>query len=1335
MGTLFSGKWFDPVIGIDIHLIQPPGPVPPIPVPHPFIGIVYDPMSVVVGMAISAATSGLFGGSFSGPVLINGMPAANTGMQVKGRPVHIPIGGTFVNPPSNEGTIITGSKTVHISGTSGARLTSMVITCNDPVNLPTSVVMSIPMGAPVFTGGPTAVDWMAVALSAIRTKWVSDKLHGIFKAKPGSWRSKIICFLTGHPVDVATGRVLTGYLDFQLPGPSRFRFERNYYSASTYEGPLGFGWHHSYDQHVRAEDGRIILHSEDGRDIEFDDIEEGHTVFEPVERLSLERTHLGFNLCPNDGRTLRFGPERNASGAYLLSRIVDRFGNAVTLQYAAGRLISVKDCVGRVIEFLNDKFGRLIAVKVPGPDQSNRAVIVARFEYDDAGDLVAAYDALDNIYRYAYRNHRLIADTNRNGITFHFEYDSYAPDGRCVRTWGDEGIFARKLTYYPEAHVTVVEDSLGAKTTYLSNDAGLVTKVVDAAGAQTSYEWNESCQKISETDADGNTAKWVYDESGRCIRHTNPLGDTLEEKFDGLGRGFEIVDFRGNTWQRKYDGMSRLIGTVDPAGFQWQFARDSAGRLQQVTDPLGAFLRYDYDRDGLLIGHTDWNGGKTSYEVDRWGRPVIRRDALGRKTHFGYDHLGRLILVIRADGKAVDAEYDAEGNLTRVASDDGRATLFRYGHLNCLLEQTNALGATRRYQYNSEGQLVSIQNENGETWHAERDASGRVVREIDFTGNEIVYQRDFKGRATSIRNVGGQTSTLQYDAIGRLVRQNWSDGSTRALAYDPNGGLIEAVSETSHVSYIRDSLGRVIEEKQDDHWVRSTYDAVGNRIRRQTSVGDDVLYQYGRNRNLESLKFDAGKSLQFKQEPSGTKITQLQPGGARLVEEYDELGRLIHQRATVPELPWLRTQRDNASHTPASVLAERRYKYEGFGHVRSMEDIHWGVTEYRHDPLGRLVSRTDSGQYNELYVYDNCGNVVTATRQSERESTPEVRTFTYGAGSQLLATGATSLQYGPDGFLLQKIVGQGSPCTWNFQWLGGRLGSVKTPQGAEWAYKYDALGRRLLKSGPGVRIRYIWDGDCVSVVSQMGCEPVTWIFDPKQLSPLAQVEGGKVRSFVTDHLGTPRELIDDEGALVWAGRMQTWGGEIESRPDQTDCPVRFKGQWWDAETTLTYNRFRYYDSTQLRFISPDPARLAGGLNFYSYVQNPTASVDPYGLQSREDMLASALDVLKSYDQEIKEVFGQDAQYGVRGSLSTGTRYSSGLPFDPSNFDVDAFIVSKDLPTGFSHDVMPNSFDVHALEEAIEGDLRNIPGFEGLREGPFGFKNFKREQPGSTFACK
>ena len=97
---------------------------------------------------------------------------------------------------------------------------------------------------------------------------------------------------------------------------------------------------------------------------------------------------------------------------------------------------------------------------------------------------------------------------------------------------------------------------------------------------------------------------------------------------------------------------------------------------------------------------------------------------------------------------------------------------------------------------------------------------------------------------------------------------------------------------------------------------------------------------------------------------------------------------------------------------------------------------------------------------------------------------------------------------------------------------------------------------------------------------------------------------------------------------------------------------------------------------------------------------------------------------------IRQVFGDDVQYGIRGSLSTGVKYSTGGPFNPNDFDVDAFIISKDLPAGFSRDVMPNSMEVRELEETIKAELQSLEGFEGMRE-EFGFRNWKREQPGST----
>src|SRR5262245_60536686 len=170
-----AAKLGDPVIGVDLHMVMVPSPTGPIPtpLPHAFVGVVYDPL----GAAIAAAASRLSGG---GAVLINGMTAANTGMEVRGEK-HIPTPpGTAFAPndvPDNRGTLVTGSKTVSMGGASAARTTSLVSSCNFPVNLPTSACMAVPMGAAVIVGGPTSMDTMAAVTRGIRTKWFSNALH------------------------------------------------------------------------------------------------------------------------------------------------------------------------------------------------------------------------------------------------------------------------------------------------------------------------------------------------------------------------------------------------------------------------------------------------------------------------------------------------------------------------------------------------------------------------------------------------------------------------------------------------------------------------------------------------------------------------------------------------------------------------------------------------------------------------------------------------------------------------------------------------------------------------------------------------------------------------------------------------------------------------------------------------------------------------------------------------------------------------------------------------------------------------------------------------------
>ena len=143
-------------------------------------------------------------------------------------------------------------------------------------------------------------------------------------------------------------------------------------------------------------------------------------------------------------------------------------------------------------------------------------------------------------------------------------------------------------------------------------------------------------------------------------------------------------------------------------------------------------------------------------------------------------------------------------------------------------------------------------------------------------------------------------------------------------------------------------------------------------------------------------------------------------------------------------------------------------------------------------------------------------------------------------------------------------------------------------------------------------MRYIWDEDVILQEVRDGDE-----FAPGSListvSPLCvRSKNGAIYSIVTDGLGTPTEVVDERGVLVWSASYRTWGHADHAITPGVDCPVRFPGQWFDDESGLHYNRFRYYDPAIGRYISPDPIGLFGSYNPYVYACNPLAWFDPLG---------------------------------------------------------------------------------------------------------------------------
>ncbi|NDL69728.1 RHS repeat-associated core domain-containing protein [Vreelandella alkaliphila] len=147
---------------------------------------------------------------------------------------------------------------------------------------------------------------------------------------------------------------------------------------------------------------------------------------------------------------------------------------------------------------------------------------------------------------------------------------------------------------------------------------------------------------------------------------------------------------------------------------------------------------------------------------------------------------------------------------------------------------------------------------------------------------------------------------------------------------------------------------------------------------------------------------------------------------------------------------------------------------------------------------------------------------------------------------------------------------------------------------------------------------YGWDGDRI-VHEETNNQRTTVIYEPGSFVPMLRIDetqgpqgnqNTQLSAYITDALGTPLQLLSPNGQPRWLAEPDDWAAVTKQRA----VPIRFQGQWHDEESGLYYNRHRYYDPEQGRYISQDPIGLRGGTNLYGYVTNPTGMVDPLGLE-------------------------------------------------------------------------------------------------------------------------
>jgi RHS repeat-associated protein len=1087
--------------------------------------------------------------------------------------------------------------------------------------VPSGTVMPIPLGRPVLVNSiPTPINPLAILDKLFKAglgklkKLAAKGLHGLVNkfGKGGPFSTgahAAICFATGHPVDVVSGRLFSDAEDFSLPGIIPLEWQRRWYSDSEYTGPLGHGWHHSYDMGfaVDPENDSAAFKMEDGRIAFFSLPADRESSYDRSNKL-----HLHYNaeekfyyITDTDELIYRFTPktfknEITGAECQLIQSIANRNGYAIRFEYTdKGLLSKIIDSAGRILSIENDNKGRITAIHAPHPEWKDKAFVIAKYEYDDHGNMVCQTDALEQKMKFEYENHLLLKETWRDGQEWHFEYNGKTTGSKCIHTWGDGDLYNHKLNYQPG--LTVVENSLGHLTTYY-HKGDLVSRKIDANGAEWGYNYNRYNDLDWEIDPLGNQEVYTHDEWGNVTSHTDAAGgfSTIDYNHP-LFPHFptEITDAVGAKWKWEYDDHGKLVSVMNPMGAKTIYQYED-GLLKSVIGVEEDVVLLEYDRHQNIKRIQTRNGGVTDYEHNILGNCIaIRNPNLVTQTLI-VDLKGRVKTVNDFDGNLINLEYDGIDNLTRY-KDNQREVVLSYRGLWKLTRRTEA-GSSIIYKYNTEEQLVKVINEHNVPYTFELDSVGNIVREFGFDGRVTSYNLNAAGQVVQINRPGGKINRYEFDPCGRVTAVHFNDTLHHFFAYRADGLLTMAVNDDVKIEIQRDISGNVFNEAANEEWIRSEYDQSGNRVKVTSRFGADIIYGYNGIGELANMQANGWKAS-FKYNTLGFEIERILPGKVFNEWKYDGAGRPIFHLVSRQGMQ-------------TALTRHKKYLWDVNLCLKAIQDSK-GAVRFDYNKKNFLSKTIFENEEEQLRNPDAVSNLFKTSNRDDR---------LYELGGKLKKINGWEYLYDAEGNLIErKHIINGK--SWKYFWNDANLlVKVVRPDYDEVNFKYDALGRRVSKQYKNTITKFVWDGDvplhewkeCVVTGEKLSDLKIgtngltTWIWNDVN-NPTAKIKGEKRYSIVTDHLGTPCQMYTEQGELFWNCELDSYGDIRMEKGEIGSCPFRYPGQYHDPETELYYNRSRYYSPETGNYISPDPIGVMGGLTVYSYVPDVNIYIDRPGV--------------------------------------------------------------------------------------------------------------------------
>lgn len=889
--------------------------------------------------------------------------------------------------------------------------------------------------------------------------------------------------------------------------------------------------------------------------------------------------------------------------------------DAITISYPAGSFWNITDAT------VTDSFGSITkhyyspvrgtnrVTRIEQPHPSGTGTASRWFTHDANGNVATFQNRRTYKTSYTYDLTRNLETSRTEGLNSN---GTPNPESRTITTqW--------HATFRLPTLITETGRTTGF--TFDSNGNRLTKTVTDTAtSASRTWTWTYDgygrvlTEDGPRTDVADVTTYTYYTcttgyECGQLHTATNAAGHvTTYSTYNAHGQPLSILDPNSVVTTLTYDARQRLTNR-NVGGEATAFQYWPTGLLKRVTSADGSHVEYTYDAAHRLTQIADDENNRIVYTLDAMGNRIQEQNldssgAVARKHHRTINFLN---LIKEEIGSANSANvttaltYDNNANLKTTTAPLGRVTTNSYDKLDRLIQVTNPASGITGFAYNARDDLLSVTDPRGLVTNYAYNGLGDLTQLTSPDTGVTGHSYDSGGNPLTRTDARGQTATYGHDALNRITSAVHSD-QTIGYSYD------SGTNGAGRLTGLSDNSGSTA-------WAYTAQGRVATRTQVTSGLTRNVGYGYDSSGRLSTVTYPSGVVITYGY--TNGKVTSVTSGSETILSDvlYDPFGPIrgwtwgnASAMARTYDLDGNLDQLDSGG--LKTYAQDDAFRITG---IIDMADASKSWS-YGYDLLDRLTSATRTGLTQD-WSYDANGNRLSQTGSAASSYTMAgtsnrlsgvsgalSRSFSYDAAGNATADGSATFGYDGAGRLTSASKG-GTSASYAQNTLGQRV--RKTVNGVVTIFCYDESGHLLGEyEASGALIReYVWLGDIPVAVITAG--PGTPPFH--------------YWSIHTDHLNTPRSVAHPvSGQRVWRWDSAPFG---ESAPDEDPdgdlslftMPLRFPGQYADAETGLNYNYFRDYEPQIGRYVQSDPLGLFGGVNTYSYaLASPVLNFDPTG---------------------------------------------------------------------------------------------------------------------------